>query len=246
MSENQAAGRGKKSRREQWKERLRGSTQPDWLQLFSRGRPRQSSRTPSPIPSGGKADDTQATAGASASELEISVKHEAKRAAATNGTIPVIKLDDKADDNQDAELNATMDGSQDQGNENTDLDAADNMWTIAEVRLRQDKQKNKLLDRYYDILKSKLKEDLEPAGTLERRKQITAFIESESKHFHDTSKSGEFASVFKKAADCILKAEKVISAAVQPCLPASIACAGMMLVLSVSSSLQLHTTDANT
>ena len=137
-------------------------------------------------------------------------------------------------------------GKADDAQATADSTQKDNMWMIAEAQLRQDKKMNNLLDRYYDILKSKLKEDLKPAGTLERRNQISAFILSESNHFHDTSKSGEFAGVFKKAADCILNAEKVISAATQPCLPASIACAGVMLVLSVSSSLQLHTPDADT
>ena len=51
--------------------------------------------------------------------------------------------------------------------------------------------------------------------------------------------------MLKKAADCILKAEKVISAAAQPCLPASIACAGVMLVLSVSSLLLLYASDSD-
>ena len=241
MSEKQAAGHGKKGRLERW------------LQPFSRDRSRQPSRAPSPVSSQGRADDTQATAGASASTLEIKigVKHGAKRSAAANTTVLAVKLGGEADDNQDAKLNAATDGPQHQGNENTDPDAADltekdNMWMIAEAQLRQDKKKNDLLDRYYDILKSKLKEDLKPAGTPERRKQISAFIVSESKHSNDTSESGEFASVFKKAADCILKAEKIISAAAQPCLPASIACAGVILVLSVSSSLQLHTLDADT
>ncbi|PMD29784.1 hypothetical protein L207DRAFT_444908, partial [Hyaloscypha variabilis F] len=107
------------------------------------------------------------------------------------------------------------------------------MWKIAEDQLRLDKKQRELLDAYNDILKSKLKKDLNPAGTPERQKQISAFIVSESKRFHDTSKLGKFASVLKKGADCILKAEAVISAASQPCLPASVACAGVMLVLSL-------------
>ncbi|OCK76743.1 hypothetical protein K432DRAFT_305689, partial [Lepidopterella palustris CBS 459.81] len=114
------------------------------------------------------------------------------------------------------------------------------MWKIAEAQLRRDEKKGKLLDAYYDILKSKLKEDLEPAGTRERQKQIYDFITSEFNSFHGTSQSGTFSSVLrkaascvKKAADCVLKAENVISAAAQPCLPASIACAGVMLVVSL-------------
>jgi hypothetical protein len=264
MSEKQAAGRCKKSR---W-ERLK-SAQPGWLHLFSRDHSRRSSRAPSPVPSRGKADDAPATAGASSFTPEIrpGVNRDAQLVASANATIPAIELDDKLndklddnqnielDDEEDAELGAATDGSQDQENENTELgtnaDAADSaeendMWKIAEAQLRRDKKKKKLLDAYYDILKFKLREDLEPAGTPERQKQISAFIVSESKSFHDTSKLGRFANVLKKAADCILKAEKVISTAALPCLPASIACAGVMLVLSVRFSLRLHTPNSDT
>jgi hypothetical protein len=98
---------------------------------------------------------------------------------------------------------------------------------------------------YYGILKSKLKKDLEPAGTRERQIQISAFIMSESNSFYDTSKLGIFGSVLKKAADCVLKAEMIISAATQSCLPASIACMDVMLVLSISSLLRLYMLDAD-
>ena len=118
------------------------------------------------------------------------------------------------------------------------------MWEIAETQLRQDKKKNELLDAYYEILESKL-EGLDRSSTPQKLKQISSFIESESKRFQDTSKLGTFSSVLKKAVDCILRAEKIISAAAQPCLPASIACAGVMLVLSVSSLLRLYAPDAN-
>jgi hypothetical protein len=267
MSEKQVAGRSK-SHWERLKDLFGGSVQPRRLNPFSRDHSHQSSRAPSPVPSGGKADNASATAGASSSTPEIrpGVDHNAQVVAGTNATIPAIKLDNRlddkseddqnveSDDEKDTELGASRGGSQDQENENTDLetntDTADlaqehDMWKIAEAELRQDKKKNKLLDAYYDILKSKLKKDLEPAGTPQRQKQISSFIVSESKSIHDTNKLGTFGSVLKKAADCVLKAEKVISAAAQPCLPASIACAGVMLVLSVSSSMRLHTPDAD-
>jgi hypothetical protein len=247
MSEKQAAGRRKKSRLERWK-----SAQPGWLHPFSRDHSRQSSRAPSPVPSKGKADDAPAIAGASSSTLGIrpGVNRDAQLVASANATIPAIELDDE----EDVELGTATDGSQDQENENTELgtntDTADSaqendMWKIAEAQMRQDEKKKKLLDAYYNILRIKLREDLEPAGTPERQKQISAFIVSESKSFHDTRKLCKFANVLKKAADYILKAEKVISAAAQPCLPASIACAGVMLVLSVSFSMRLHMPDAD-
>lgn len=268
MSEKQSAGRSKKSRRERLKDLLGRSVQPGRPNPFSRDHSRQLSSAPSPVPSRGKVDNASATARASSSTPEIrpGVDHNAQVVAGTNATIPAIRLDnrldDKSEDDQnveshdekDSELGASRGGSQDLENENTNLEtnteAADlaqehDMWKIAEVELRQDKKKNKLLDAYYDILKSKLKKDLEPAGTHGRQKQISAFIVSESKRIHDSNKLGTFGSVLKKAANCVLKAQKVISAAAQPCLPASIACAGVMLVLSVSSSMRPHTPSAD-
>lgn len=118
------------------------------------------------------------------------------------------------------------------------------MWLISETQLREDEKKKKLLDVYYDILKSKSK-DLDSSSTPDRQKKLSDFIKSESKSLQDASKLGTFASVLKKAADCTLKAQKIISAAAQPCLPASIACAGVILVLSVSSRLMLYALDAD-
>jgi hypothetical protein len=196
--------------------RSKKSLRERWLHRFSQGLSRQSksSRAPSPDPSRGKVDYANVEPGGE----------------------------------EDAELGATVDCSQDQESENnhgeTNTGAAnwaqEDMWKIAEVELRRDRTKKKLLDAYYDILKSKLKEDLEPAGTPERQKQLSVFILSESKSFRDPDKSAKFASVLMKAANCILKAEKVFSAASQPFLPASIACAGVMLILSVSSSLTTY------
>ena len=248
MSEKQAAGRSKKSR---WTDQL--------LRPFSRDHSRRSSRAPSLVPSRGKADNASATASASSSTPGIRPSiDDTQLVAGASAIIPAIKqadkVDEKSDNDQNAELGATTDVSQDQENQNigqkpnvdaADLAQEDDMWKIAEAQLRRDDKKKQLLDAYDTILKSKLEKGLEPAGTRERRKQISAFIESESKRYQDTSKLGTFSSVLKKAADCILKAEKVISTAAQPCLPASIACAGVMLILSASSSLRLYTPDAD-
>lgn len=258
MSDKQIARRSKKRTLERWQDRLRGSAQPGRLHLFSRDRSRQPSREPSPVPSRGRADNTSVTDGASSSTLGIRPNvDDTPLVAGVNAIIPAIKLndrlDEKSDNDQNAELGAATDGSQDQENQGIGLkpntDAADsaqedNMWKIAEAELRQDLKMNELLDAYYDILKSKLN-DFDSSNTSERQKQISAFIESESKNFQDASKLGPFASVLKKGAGCILKAEKVISAAAQPCLPASVACAGVMLVLSVSPLLRLSTPGAD-
>jgi hypothetical protein len=265
MSEKQAVGRSKKGLRERWKGWHGGSAQPGRLHLFSQDQSSQSSRALSPVPSKGTADNASAVAGVSSSTPKIRPGADSQLVARIDATILAVNLDDgldqksdddqniEVDDNEDAELGAAADGSQDQENQNTgpemiedDTTSAqeDNMWSIAETQLRQDQEKNKLLDAYYDILKSKLK-DLDSSDTFERQKQISAFIESESNTFQDTRRLGKSASVLKKAADCIVKAEKVISAATQPFLPASVVCAGVMLVLSVSSLLLLYALDAD-
>lgn len=254
MSENQTTGRSKKSSLGRLKDWVRGSAQPDRLNPFSRDHSRQASRAPSPVPSRGKADNALATVGASSSTSEIRPSvDDPQLVVGANAMIPTIRQDDrvdeKSDNDQNAELGAATDGSQDQENQNigpkpNSSAQEDSMWRIAETQLRQDKKKNELLDAYYNILKSKVK-DLDSSSTPKMLKQISAFIESESKRVQDTSKLGTFSSILKKAADCILKAEKVISAAAQPCLPASIACAGVMLVLSVSSLLLLYALDAD-
>jgi len=201
MNEKQAAGRSRKSElKDKLRKRLQSSSH-------------QTSRAPSPIPSGGAAENINdsATAGASSS-------------------ISVGLADGSQDQNTNLEMETGV----------ARADPAQDMWTIAETQLRLDEKKNKLLDAYSDILNSKLDNvDCSSTPDKQKQKQISAFIDSEARSFHDAGKLGTFANVLKKAADCILKAEKVISAATQPCLPASIACAGVMLVLSVSSPLLL-------
>lgn len=168
-------------------------------------------------------------------------------------TLPIRlsqRLDGKLDDNKHAlsnvraDINTTLVAVEVQHQESrrfgpeTNTAKADNtqeddMWTIAEAQLRRDKKANKILDAYTEILKSKLK-DIDSPSILERQRQISAFIESESKKFQDTRTRGICSNVLKKASECVIKAQKVISAASQPFLPASVACAGVILVLSVS------------
>jgi hypothetical protein len=213
MKKNQATG-GSNSRLEPLK-RL--------LHPFSRGRSRASSRSTSPVPGNATVDDVPSTATTSVSTLVVRSDD---------------KPDNKLDEVQDAEQEATV-KSQDQEIENSDPDAADltrdyDAWKIAEVQLRRDEKNRKLLDAYYDILKSKLTEGLEPAGTPERRKQISTFIESESEKFQNTNSLGTIGQVLNRASNLIVASKNVVVAASAPCLPASIACAGIMLILSVS------------
>lgn len=92
-------------------------------------------------------------------------------------------------------------------------------------------------------MKSRLKDDLKPTGTAERREQISAFLVSEYDGIHNASKSGKLAVIFQKAANYILGLRNLISTNGQPDFPASIACAGVMLILSVRTTLRIRITD---
>jgi hypothetical protein len=214
MTKKQATSGNKKSGRRLLKELLRS---------FSRGHSRAPSSATSPVPGKAMADDALSTTTTSALALEMRLDH---------------KLDDELDDWQDADQDAATVMSQDQANENSGPDAADltreyDTWKIAEIQLRQDKKKRKLLDAYYDILKSKLNEKLEPAGTPERKRQISAFIDSESKNIQNTNHLGVMGQVLKQAFSFMVRSMDVTAASAR-CFPASIACAGMVLILSVS------------
>jgi hypothetical protein len=221
MNNNQAAGSSKKSRRARFRE---------LLPSFARGRSRASSRATSPIPGKGIADDVPPPGAASASTLEIRpARHPDDGViASTKAVTPTltITLDDNLDDSSE--------GGQDAEQDTPDLARQYDTWKIAEDKLRQDKKKRKLLDAYYEILKSKLNEDLQPAGTSARRNQLCAFIVSESKNLQDPKNSGRVSQVLKQACGFIVASKHVVTAASAPCLPASIACAGMMLICSVS------------
>lgn len=223
------ASRGNESHIKRFKDRIGRGSQPDGLRPFSRSRSssRLSRRGKSPDPKNEKAENAQFTAGANAVTPEV-----------------------KPDDNEGAQPDTTKEPfarvKQDQKNEDTNLETKtdatvskkdDDMWKIAEDQLREDQNNRKLLDAYYNILEEKSRVNLEPAGTLERKEQICTFIVSESKRLSDSSKLGRFGKVFQQASKWVTATKDVITTAAAPCLPASIACAGVMLILSVSWSL---------
>jgi hypothetical protein len=227
------ACRSKKSRLERLKERIGIGSQPDGLRPPSRSSSssRLSRRGKSPDPKNEKAENAQFTASANAVNPEIKPDdNEDARPDATKEPFPQVKQDQK---NKDTNLEPKTDATED-----------DDMWKIAEDQLREDQNKRKLLDAYYDILRSKSGAKLEPAGTPKRKEQICTFIVSESKRLPDSSKLGRFGDVFQHASKYVIAAKDVITTAAAPCLPASIACAGVMLILSVSWSLQLQMSNA--
>jgi len=188
--------------------------QPDGLRPVSRSRSssRLSRRGKSPDPKNEKAENAQLTTGAHAS-------------AAT----PEVKSDDNEDAQPGMKTAAT--------NSNKD----DDMWTIAEKKLRNDPQKCEKLEEYDRILENQLGSKLRPIGTQERRKQVLDFLDSGIKRLEDTDSdtrlrkcSKKAKRFFKNAVGCIVATQGIISAAAAPCLPAAAACAGVTVLLSVS------------
>jgi hypothetical protein len=189
----------------------RGS-QPDGLRPFSRpGSPSHlSHRGKSPNPKNEKAENAQLTTSTNTATLEV-----------TPG------------DNK----NAWQGASTAAANPTKDND----MWAIAEENLRRDPPKRKILEEYDRILEDHFKSKLEPIGTPERRAQFLVFLNSEIEHLNSidgetrlsrcTNKAKRF---LKTAVDCVIATKDIVTVAAAPCLPASVACAGTMFLLSVS------------
>ena len=114
------------------------------------------------------------------------------------------------------------------------------MWKIAEDKLRQDAQKRGILEQYDRILEEYFKSKLEPVGTLERREQFLGFLNSKIEQLDDKNSetqlkkySIEARRLFKTAFDRVIATKDIINGAAGPCLPASVACAGVMFLLLV-------------
>jgi hypothetical protein len=138
----------------------------------------------------------------------------------------------KLDDNKDARPGANTAAA----GPNKDND----MWTIAEAELREDPQKREKLEKFDRILEDHFKSKLKPVGTLERREQFLGFLGSEIEKLNKTDSetrlrkcSNRAKRFFKSAVDCIIASKDIITAAATPCLPASVACAGVSVLLSV-------------
>lgn len=120
-----------------------------------------------------------------------------------------------------------------------DLRKDGDMWAIAEEKLREDPQKREKLEKYDEILKDHFKSVLKPIGTAQRRGQFLGFLNSEIEHLSKASETQlgrcrNKAKPFLKAAiDCVIATKDIITAAATPCLPASVACAGVAVLLSV-------------
>jgi hypothetical protein len=121
-----------------------------------------------------------------------------------------------------------------------DRDMNNDMWKIAEEELRRDPQKREILEKYDHILEAHFKSKLEPIGSLERRQQFLGFRNSElaslSPAGTDTKLSrcsNKAKSLVKGTVSTIVASKDIITSATAACLPASIACTGVMVLLSV-------------
>lgn len=138
------------------------------------------------------------------------------------------------DDSEDAWLGvktATADPTKD-----------NDMWAIAEEKLRKDPRKREKLEKYDGILEAHFGAKLKPIGTPERREQFLEFLNSEIEQLNSTTNSGtrlgrcsnKAKRFLRTAVDSIIATKGIITAATTPCLPASVACAGVTVLLSVS------------
>jgi len=129
------------------------------------------------------------------------------------------------------------------GNKAVDLSNDNDMWTIAEKKLRQDPQKRKKLEKYDSILADHYGLNLKDVGTLERREQFLELLNSEIPKLDNIDSdsdsrlsrcSRKAKRCFKSAVGCVIASKGIITAATTPCLPAAVACAGVVVLLSVS------------
>ncbi|OCK75793.1 hypothetical protein K432DRAFT_161465, partial [Lepidopterella palustris CBS 459.81] len=118
----------------------------------------------------------------------------------------------------------------------------EDFWALAEKQLRHDEgsHKSEMMKRFDSILKKNIGSALEPPRTKARREQINAFIKSKSKNLENAEDQNrlsqckeEAKNFFMTAVQFMIKTQGIINAAAAPCLPASVACAGVTLLLTI-------------
>ena len=186
-------------------------------------------REKSPNPRNENTERAQLAGNVQASAVTPTVRHdgnEETKPDITKELYPEVKQDHESKESK-LEMKTTA----------TNSSKDDDMWMMAETQLRKDQAMSKILDTYYDILNSKIGAKLERVGTTNRQQQICNFIDSESNTLHSSGFRGQTKCAFDQAFKYVLAAKDIINTAAAPCLPASVACAGVMLLLSVSWSL---------
>jgi hypothetical protein len=134
--------------------------------------------------------------------------------------------------------NAATPGVTPEGNKAVDLSNDNDMWTVAQKKLRQDPQKCKKLEKYDRILADHFGAELKGVGTLERQEQFLELLNSEVPKLDNSDSrlsrcSRKAKRCFKSAVGCVIASKDIITAATTPCLPAAAACAGVVVLLSV-------------
>ena len=122
-----------------------------------------------------------------------------------------------------------------------DSNNEDDLWAIAEEKLRCDPNTKTTLEEYDCILQKEEKSQLAPITKEERKLQAARYLESKVKELQEIKDGTRLAGCrakikrfLRSAADCIIEAHVVIGPATAACLPASVACAGVTLLLKVS------------
>jgi hypothetical protein len=121
---------------------------------------------------------------------------------------------------------------------------ADDLWVRAEQMLSNDQRKRKILQAYLEILESELGSELKPSGTADRQKQLCQLFDAKTQELedkkwkvrfgdHDVEVMDQLTGAFKN----VLIAKDLINSAASASPPAAIACAGVTVVLTVSSHL---------
>jgi hypothetical protein len=125
----------------------------------------------------------------------------------------------------------------------------DDFWALADEKLRRDSDKSKIMENFDRVLQKpeNIGPALEPPRTEARRKQIDAFIESKIKKLESAEDQNRLSQHKKKAkrflrtaVECVKATQGIVKAATATCLPASVACAGVTILLTVSLAIQCH------
>jgi hypothetical protein len=119
----------------------------------------------------------------------------------------------------------------------------EDFWALAEKQLRHLKgsHKSEMMKKFDSVLEKHIGSALEPPRTKARREQIIAFIQPKSEKLENAEDQNRLSQCkenakgfFRTAVKFVTKTQGIINAAAAPCLPASVACAGVTLLLTVS------------
>jgi hypothetical protein len=119
----------------------------------------------------------------------------------------------------------------------------EDFWALAEKQLRHldGLHKREMMKKFDSCLEKNIGSALEPPRTKARREQIIAFIQPKSEKLENAEDQNRLSQCkenakgfFRIAVKFVTKTQGIINAAAAPCLPASVACAGVTLLLTVS------------